>query len=266
MKSRHRLFIVCRFAIIVACLILSTALTGCSTNETSPVETDRDSLYQVSTYGALSKGNFDGVIDFATLRQQGDFGLGTLDGLDGEMVALGGEYYQIKADGKAYTINDASLTPFADVTFFDNDIEANPPGGLDYPGLQSFINGILPSKNVFYAIKIEGEFSYVKARSVPAQSKPYPALSEAIKNQTVFEYNNVSGVMVGFWCPSYTGSVCVPAYHLHFITDDRQAGGHVLDLRLGTVTITLDDTPDLQVQLPSSEDFYRLNLESGTGE
>jgi len=266
MKARRHPFIVYWLTIIVACLMLLTALTGCSTNKTSRVETDGDSLYQVSTYGALSKGSFDGVVDFATLRQKGDFGLGTLNGLDGEMVALGGEYYQIKTDGRAYTINDTSLTPFADVTFFNNGIEANPPEGLDYTSLQSLINGILPSKNAFYAIKIEGEFSYVKARSVPAQSKPYPALSEAIKNQTVFEYNNVSGVMVGFWCPSYTGSVCVPAYHLHFITDDRQAGGHVLDLRLGTVTITLDDTPDLQVQLPSSEDFYRLNLESGTGE
>lgn len=205
-------------------------------------------------------------MDLATIRQQGDFGLGTLNGLDGEMIALDGEYYQIRTDGKAYPIDDTSLTPFADVTFFNNDIEASPPGGLDYPGLQSFINGILPSKNVFYAIKIEGEFSYVKARSVPAQDKPYPALSEAIKKQTVFEYNNVSGVMVGFWCPSYTGSVCIPAYHLHFITDDRQAGGHVLDMKLGAVTISLDETPDLQVQLPSSEDFYHLNLASGTGE
>jgi|BarGraNGADG00312_2_1021985.scaffolds.fasta_scaffold01893_4 acetolactate decarboxylase len=266
MKARHSLFIFCWLAIIVACLILFTALTGCSSNETSRVEADSDSLYQVSTYGALSRGLFDGVVDFATLRQKGDFGLGTLNGLDGEMVALDGEYYQIRTDGKAYAINDSSLTPFADVTFFDNGVEANPPEGLDYIGLQSFMNGILPSKNIFYAIKIEGEFSYVKVRSVPAQSKPYPALSEAIKNQTVFEYNNVSGVMVGFWCPSYTGSVCVPAYHLHFITDDRQAGGHVLDLRLGTVTITRDDTPDLQVQLPSSEDFNNLNLESGAGE
>ena len=261
MKVRYYTFLVA-----LACLIILVAIPGCGQSETNYVEIDNESLYQVSTYGALSKGFYDGVVEIAILKEKGDFGLGTLNGLDGEMVVLDGEYYQIKTDGKAYAIADSSLSPFADVTFFDSDTQANPPEGLDYSGLQSYINGILPSKNTFFAIKIEGSFSYVKARSVPAQNEPYPILTDALKNQTVFEYNSVQGIMVGFCCPSYTGSVCIPAYHLHFITDDREAGGHVLDMKLGAVTVSLDETNDLEVQLPSSDDFLHMNLESATGE
>jgi acetolactate decarboxylase len=249
--------------ILAACIILAITAVGCSsaTTEFTQGATNHDSLYQVSTYGALADGLFQGDLDFGTLKQEGDFGLGTLAGLDGEMVAVDGEYYQIRTDGKAYMIGDSESTPFADVTFFESDQQVDPPRGLDYSHLQSYLDGVLGSKNIFCAIRIEGTFSYVKARSVPAQSPPYPTLSEAIEGQSIFEYNDVQGVMVGFWCPSYTGNVCIPGYHLHFITSDRSAGGHVLDLRLGAVTISIDNTTDLQLKLPSNEEFKQADLQ-----
>jgi acetolactate decarboxylase len=255
-----------RFLIFLgACLLLSINLAGCASNaETSQPVSDHDSLYQVSTYGALAMGLYQGDLDYGSLRQKGDFGLGTFENLDGEMVAVDGEFYQIKTDGKAYTIGDAESTPFADVTFFENDLQDTPPAGLNYSQLQTFIDGRLGSRNIFYAVKIEGTFSYVKARSVPAQSQPYPPLADAIKSQTVFEYNDVQGTMVGFWCPSYTGDVCIPGYHMHFITSDRSAGGHVLDLKLGAVTISIDNTTELQLQLPSNQEFNEADFKSGS--
>ncbi|NLO29340.1 MAG: alpha-acetolactate decarboxylase, partial [Methanosarcina mazei] len=58
-----------------------------------------DVLYQVSTIDALLLGVYDGVLPVSDLKTHGDFGIGTFDGLEGEMLALDGNYYQIKTDG-----------------------------------------------------------------------------------------------------------------------------------------------------------------------
>jgi acetolactate decarboxylase len=249
--------------LLATVMIAAVALAGCAQNDQQEqVPQERETLYQVSTLGALKAGFYDGIVTYDELEEHGDCGLGTFEGLDGEMVALDGDFYQIGMDGKAYEVAGSSITPFAVVTFFDEDIEAQPDQGLDYEGLQAFLDGLLPSRNIFYAIKIEGQFEHVQARSVPAQVKPYPPLSEALAHQAVFELDNVEGTMVGFWCPSYVGDINAPGYHLHFITSDRAAGGHVLDTRLGDVRVYIDETPDFLMQLPDTEDFSEADLEA----
>src|SRR5918992_5635628 len=76
-------------------------------------------LFQTSTVDALLEGKYEGDVSFAELEDRGDFGLGTLDALDGEMIALDGSFYQVKADGLAYAIDRETRTPFAVVTFFE---------------------------------------------------------------------------------------------------------------------------------------------------
>jgi len=95
---------------------------------------------------------------------------------DGEMVGFDGDFYQVKADGIAYPVTDSMRTPFASVTFFDVDYEESLPKGIDYKQLQDSMSLILPTRNIFYALRIEGTFSYMKTRSVPVQQKPYPPL------------------------------------------------------------------------------------------
>lgn len=243
-------------------MLIMLAPVGCSSQERQQeVDIDRDVLFQASTLDALMVGVYDGDIAYAELKEHGDFGLGTLEGLDGEMVAVDGRFYQVKTDGIAYSVDDGSIAPFAMVTFFDADSEAQVERGLDYEGLKAYIDGLLPSRNIFYAVKVEGEFEYIKARSIPAQDKPYPPLSDVIENQAVFELDNVRGTMVGFWCPSYVQGINAPGYHLHFITADNSAGGHVLDCRLDDVIVYIDDTPYLKMELPEIEEFLEADLE-----
>ncbi len=74
-------------------------------------------LLQTSTIDALLSGNYEGDVSFAKLRAGGDdFGLGTFDALDGEMVALDGTFYQMKVDGVAYELDERLKPPFAVVT------------------------------------------------------------------------------------------------------------------------------------------------------
>lgn len=253
---------------IMVCLLclLFTPVVGCSTDKISTQYADnpiaqRETLVQISTIGALLSGLYDGVITFATLKEYGDFGLGTFEGLDGEMVAFDGNFYQVKADGVAYPVPDSVETPFACVTFFNADRELQIPEGMNYEQLEEFLDGILPTRNIFYAIRIEGTFSYMKTRSVPGQEKPYPPLVEVTKNQPIFEFSNVKGTIAGFRCPAYVSAVNVPGYHLHFLTQDRGAGGHVLEFKVTEAVASVDYTSEFLMILPGEEsDFYRVNL------
>jgi len=232
-------------------------LTGCSNSTNDLI--GRETLTQVSTIDALMLGAYDGIMDFKTLKDYGDFGIGTFEGLDGEMLGFDGKFYQVKADGVAYQVIDSMLTPFSAVTFFDTDLEESLPEGMDYEQLPDFMEDLLPTGNIFYALRIDGEFSYVKTRSFPAQEKPYPPLAELTANQ--FEFTDEEGVIVGFICPEYVSGVNVPGYHLHFLTSNRDAGGHVLAFTVKQAVITVDYTSEFLMILPDdNSDFYKLDL------
>lgn len=219
-----------------------------------------DVVYQVSTIDALLLGVYDGVLPVSELETHGDFGIGTFDGLEGEMLALDGIYYQIKTDGIAYPVSGEMTTPFATVTNFEADENLSLEEPANLTELEAFLDLKLPSENLFYAVRIEGNFSYVKARSVPRQEKPYPKLADAVSSQSVFEFENVSGTLVGFRTPEYVKGVNVPGYHLHFITEDRSEGGHVLDLEMGNGNAAFDITRTFLMELPASGDFYNVEL------
>lgn len=219
-----------------------------------------DVLFQVSTIDALMQGVFDGFYSFNDLMARGDFGIGTFDALDGEMVALDGEYYQVRADGVAYPVQGDMTAPFAAVTRFEADQTAALENASNFTELSHQIDRHLPSRNAFYALRIDGTFPYVQTRSVPAQEKPYPRLAEAVEDQSVFNLTNVTGSVVGIWSPDFVKGVNVPGYHLHFITEDRKAGGHILEIQVSNDTAQVDVTAGFAMQLPSSGDFYNVNL------
>ena len=105
-------------------------------------------------------------------------------------------------------------------------------------------------------MRIEGVFEYMKTRSVPAQSEPYPRLLDVLAEQPTFEFENQEGVMVGFRLPGYVDGANAPGYHLHFITAGRDAGGHVLECRVQQVTVEIDYTHEWYTLLPEDDAFY----------
>jgi acetolactate decarboxylase len=223
-------------------------------------------FFQYSTIQALMEGVYDGNLTFRELEQQGDFGLGTLNALDGEMIGVNGKFYQIRTDGRAYPVPETAKTPFAEVTFFHPDQTIELCESLSYPELEQRLKKLLPSPNLIYGIKITGTFPYVKTRSVPRQQSPYPPLAEVVKRQAVFEFHNVRGVLVGFWLPAYLAGVNVAGYHLHFITEDRRAGGHVLDCRLGEARVEISQLTEFALQLPLNAKFLQKDLIAGEKE
>lgn len=245
--------------VIALAVLPLMALTGCAVG--APAPNEPETLTQVSTIDALLEGVYDGVMTFETLRTYGDFRIGTFAALDGEMLAFDGRFFQVTVDGAVHEVSDDMETPFAAVTFFEADLRYAVPEGLDLPGVEAFLDSRLETLNTFYAIRIDGTFAHVKTRSVPAQQRPYPPLTEVTARQSVFEFENIAGTVVGFRCPPFVGGVNVPGYHLHFITVDESAGGHVLELTVSRADVSVDVTRDFLMILPGPDsDFYEVDL------
>ncbi|HEV3164177.1 MAG TPA: acetolactate decarboxylase [Isosphaeraceae bacterium] len=223
-------------------------------------------IFQNSTINALLEGVYDGSMTYGELRKHGDFGLGTFNALDGEMIAFDGDFYQVKADGVPYPVADDQRTPFATVLFFRPTVTRTVDGPLDHVALQALIEGLMEGPNLFYAVRLHGRFSMVTTRSVPRQEKPYRHLDEVAKAQSVFHLTDVRGTLAGFRFPDYTRGLNVPGFHLHFLTDDRQAGGHVLELRLEHGELAIDSTANFHLELPTDAAFLHADLGHDTGD
>ena len=206
-----------------------------------------DIIYQVSTFDALMEGQYDGQTPYAHLHQLGNFGVGTFDKLDGEMIALDGCFYQVKSDGMAYPVKRSMKTPFADITFFETDQSQSLNKPLNYQQLCEYLLSNLPDEKGYYAIKVEGHFRQVKTRSVHPQEKPYPPLTDAIAHQVTFAYDHMPGTMVGTYMPENVEGVGVAGFHFHFISKDKKRGGHLLDCTTDEVQISIDYSDDLKV-------------------
>ena len=240
---------------VLIAIILAIPICGCSY-----AQKNEEVLYQTSTINALLDEVYDGKVTVKELKMHGDLGLGTYNNLDGEMIGLDGEFYQVKADGIAYLVDDLIKTPFAVVTFFEPDKTIVLKKTVNYKQLEQCLDNMLPTRNIFYAFKIEGTFKYIKTRSVPGQNKPYPPLVEIVKDQPIFEFHDVEGTLVGSWFPGYMKGVNVPGYHFHFITEDKKAGGHLLECQTENVRIGIDYTSNSYLSLPEDEEFYNAEL------
>jgi len=221
---------------------------------------DKDTLYQISTINALMKGCYEGNVNISELKKHGDFGIGTFNDLDGEMVEIDHEFYQIKSDGRSYEAKDSLQTPFCMVVFFNAGREIMVNELLDCKKLENLIDAGLSTKNIPYAVRIDGKFDYVKLRSVPRQKRPYPPLAEAAKGQSVFELYDISGTIVGFRIPEYLEKINVAGYHWHFITKDRKNGGHLFACQMVSGCIRIGVIKRLAVNFPQSNDFFQIDL------
>lgn len=246
--------------VLLAATVISTWFaTGCATQQRDCCQ--RDVMTQVSTYDALAAGLYDGVAPLSWLQGKGDLGLGTLHGWNGEIVLLNGKYWLIDGVGAVSEVADlTATTPFLAVTWFDSDVTRTLAAGTTYAQLREKPLAFLPSENVIYGIKLEGTFRHVKARSMPTQTKPYKVMSELVKTQPVFEFNDVAGTMVGFWSPNSMKGVALAGWHMHFITKDGQGGGHVLEFTSQDAVLNLDETLEVNWLMSGQPDYLKANL------
>jgi acetolactate decarboxylase len=219
-------------------------------------------LYQSSTMGALLDGVYEGDVTIAEILHHGDFGLGTFNHLDGEMVILDGVCYHMRADGSATVAADTERTPFAAVTRFRTDQTLAIGEPTDRADVIARIDNLIGSENLMYAIRIRGRFSELSTRTVMGQTPPYPPLIKATEGQAETHCTDVTGTLAGFRLPDYEQGISVAGYHLHFLDDNRTHGGHALDFHISRGDVHVCVIAELHLSLPRTPDFLAANLAS----
>jgi acetolactate decarboxylase len=218
-----------------------------------------NAVYLSAPINALVEGLYVENTTIGEVRQHGDFGLGTFNYLDGEMVLLDGKVYQIRSDGNVYDVGDDEGSPFACVTFFSPDTFDDINGDSGASDLATLLDRLIPSRNMLYAIRADGVFSHVRCRAA-SRSENYMPLVEATRDQSVFDFHDVRGCLAGFYTPAFMASLNAPGFHLHFLAEDRRRGGHLIDCTLKEARIGIQHVPRLDVGLPVTLDYLTVDL------
>jgi len=220
-------------------------------------------LFQTSAIDREFEQLYESDVKLKEIKKHGDFGIGTFNGLHGELIALDNVFYQIREDGKAYIVKDSQKTPFAVVTYFGTDKIISLRTLLEFGQLKEYISERLPSVDICYGFKIRGVFHYIKARSVAKQEPPYTHIKKIIAKQNIFEFHDVKGILVGFKLPSFLNGGKTPGYHFHFITEDLTRGGHVIEMSLKDILIEVDYTCQAYVNYPNLYNLFVTDLSKG---
>ena len=223
------------------------------------LEVDHATLFQVSTSSALTEGVYQDAVTIGDLKQHGDFGLGSFEDLDGEMIALDGRFYRVDATGAAGEAPNEALVPFSVVTDFPAQLPFNIDRATSFGDLTSQLDRRRKTQNLFYAVRIDWRFDNVKAR-VFCKTGSGVSLVEASAEQAEFTFTDVVGTLVGFWTPTYAGAINAAGWHLHVVTDDRRQGGHVLDVQGTGLQAQLAELADVRIAIPETADFLRADL------
>jgi acetolactate decarboxylase len=220
-------------------------------------------LFQVSTSGALVQGVYKRAVSSTFLLNYGDFGIGTFDHLDGEMVVLDGAIYQVRGDGIVTRIVDDTGTPFAVVVHFVADQDQIIESASSFKDLAKICDQYRDSDNLFYAFRIDGHFEHIHTRAMKATLDGLP-LAKAAAIQPEFDFKDIDGTLVGLWSPRFSSALSVAGYHFHFLSEDRAKGGHLLECSGKNLRVRVERLNDFHLSIPESEEFLRADLTKDT--
>lgn len=218
-------------------------------------------LYVYSTIDALLAGAYDGEMTVKDLSAKGNFGLGTYNRLDGEMVVHEGVNYHVRFDGTVSVADPSDRVPLAYVVPFLPTETFDAEAIAQLTAIETLVDQRVANKNMFYAIEVKGTFKGITTRAIAPQIKPYRPLAEVSKEQVTFKRDSVAGTMVGIRSPSFSKGISVPGFHWHFISDDKKYGGHILAVELTKGTVRLAQVRRFDVELPSTEGFASADQE-----
>lgn len=221
---------------------------------------EENHIYQYSLLNALMDGVSETGISVSKLLFKGNQGLGTFSRMNGELLLLDGKVYQLQAEGNIREADETDQIPFAVSTQFvaqqTKDIQMKDKNDIDN-ALNTFNDH---ATNLFMTYRINGHFEYLKCRTVRGQEYKGQPLSELGKKQSVETYENVDGTIIGFRTPKNWQGFGVAGEHLHFVTHDRTAGGHVLEMTAEKVEMQMAVASNVHVELPASDDFNAAKL------
>ncbi|MFW0735629.1 acetolactate decarboxylase [Flavobacterium sp. T12S277] len=216
-------------------------------------------LFHYSVMDALRNGVYTGELTIGELAKKGNFGLGTYNYLDGEMIVLDGIFYRVDASGLIGVAANSREIPFGSVAFFKADTTFELANIKDIEELQNEVIKRLPSVNKPYAVRIECEFENITVGGARRlDENETTGLAELMKTRPLYPKEHISGTMVGFYNPPYFSAIDLSPFHFHFISRDRKYGGHLMSGKLTTATIkvSIDEKPGCEIILPQQSKVF----------
>lgn len=247
-------------SILAGAMIFNTTCANAAVAENATA--DRETINQIALLQSLTLGHFQGSMTVGEWKKLGDTGIGTFEGLNGEMIVLDGVVYQGDQNCNAKIMSDKVKIPFSNITFFDKDFSVKLNNIANKTALEKTLNKSVSKHgaNNFYMVKIPAEYKKILIRSEAGQKKPYPTLVEALKTQKEVTLKNIRGTIVGLYCPAYMSSLNSVGWRFHFISDDKKFAGHVLDMNIKSGDAQFDKTAKFELYLPKDKNFHKLNL------
>lgn len=227
------------------------------TTDTAPISPD--AVIQYAVLEALLAAAYTTGLPAPDARELGDFGIGCCDGLGGEVVLLDGDLVECTDEAPPRPMEASETLPFFQVCRFP-DVASVDVRGSDLAALTAAIEEHLVSRNLFHAVRIDGVLSTVRIRVPRRRSNPFPTLAEATRDQVETVLEQRAGTLVGFWAPAIYQGIAVAGLHVHFLSDDRKAGGHVLEASVAGAHLRVAAFRRFDLRLPTDEVFLRTPL------
>ncbi|QBZ64804.1 hypothetical protein PoMZ_06505 [Pyricularia oryzae] len=239
----------------------------------------KNEIFQYSIVSCLMDGVASSGMPVSDLLKHGDLGLGTFKHMVGEMIMLDGTMFQMKSDGSTVPISaspestanddgtEPMISPFATVTRFEPTVHDDSVSFSSKESLAEKLTQMLPgTRNIFMAFRADGVFN-LTVRTAAGQQCPREKLVAVSSRQTTHTFEKERGTIVGFRSPAFSDGINVAGDHIHFISDDRKRGGHVLSLDTGEGSVSLGVAPisKVHLQLPVDDEEYNdaeLKLDS----
>ena len=227
-------------------------------------------IYQVSTLQALVLGYTRSVITVDELLKHGDTGLGTFEGVGGEMIVVNGHCYCASNSGTVSEATPDTGVPFAAVTKMIDGRKLSINDIKDVDELKTALNNAIEEDfglNSMHIVKIDGNFKKVSARSEAEYKAHHVSLKEILaKSQRDFFFNNVKGTLVCVYYPDYMDRINASGWHFHFVSDDRKCGGHVFDVCIEKSNALLNKISSINIQLPTEPVFDTYSLKQASND
>ncbi|SOU87813.1 acetolactate decarboxylase [Tenacibaculum dicentrarchi] len=217
-----------------------------------------DKITHYSTIDAMRNGVYKGDLTISQLTNKGDFGLGTYNNLDGEMVVLDGVFYRVKSNGEVVIANKYKKTPFNSLTFFNTDFEQKIVA-TNLSNLKKQIVKILPSKNKMYAIKAEVSLNYIKLGGAEKiENNDYRPIAKILEKRPIYTSKNITGTIVGFYYPSTFSDIDLHPFHFHFISTNKNIAGHIIEAEFKEVQLFFDEKESIEILIPDTKEYNRV--------
>lgn len=224
-------------------------------------QADKGNLFSAGHAAGFIGGLYEDWYPYKELHRHGDFGIGAPAMLDGELIVLDGKIYKTQATGKTSLLGDAEKTPYAVVCFFKAKETYKPSGTLTKAQLYQYLDSLLANQNGIYAIHIKGDFKYMKTRAFPpVTQKPYQPLATMLHLQRFFEFDTIKGDLVGYRLPGYMEGPHISGYHFHFLSADKTAGGHLIEVTASNIVIEVDLLNSFTLALPNTPEFNNFDF------